>query len=221
MFLNVDIWELTKSQPHMKSFSVVYDCLHCCGITEKESTSQMALWFVNDHIIGKACFLRERDNEDQQKNVAETGHFPKTPKDLMVFSGVSSRTISSSCDLNHSGGSKFTPKHLLYTFRVMISPFLTDQKLCVILATDSHMYGRFGNPCVFWAYILTPYQSRSEPGIWPLTFRRRGWTQVRKGRKIQGNSIVEVDTFLSATESETNKMYLVYGIRISIFIIYF
>lgn len=43
LFLNVDTQKLTESQLHVKGFSVVYDSLHCCGVTERESTSQVEL----------------------------------------------------------------------------------------------------------------------------------------------------------------------------------
>lgn len=61
--------------------------------------------------------------------------------------------------------------------------------------------------CVFWhwqppfwgfrntsslPYNPNPSQSGLEPGISPLTFRRRGKYKVRKPKKIQGNSVVEV-----------------------------
>lgn len=202
----------------MKSFSVVYDSLHCCGVTEIESTSQVELWFVNDHVIEKPCFLRERTNEDQQK-WGRDWIFSKGLEGLDSIFWQELEDHHFSCTPNHTGDSMFQSKtYLLCTFRVMISPSLPDQKCCVFL-TATCIEGLEMH--VFLPYNPTPYQSRSEPGIWPLTFRRRGWTKFeRKGRKIQGNSVVKVDTSLSATESETKEMCWIYGLRISIFITY-
>lgn len=65
--LNVDSGTLIKSQLHIKGFSDVYDSLHCCGVTEREPTLQVALRLVNDHIIGKTCFLRKGPMKTSRK----------------------------------------------------------------------------------------------------------------------------------------------------------
>lgn len=121
--LNVDSWKLTKSQLPMKGFSVVYDFLHCCRVTERESTSPVALRLVNDHFIGKMCFLRERANEHQQKIVVEIGYFPQTLKDQIVFSGISGGMIISGYALDHPGGSVSPPANIcLQSYDLSLSP---------------------------------------------------------------------------------------------------
>lgn len=46
---------------------------HCYGITERESTSQVALWFVNEYVIKKDMLLEGKDPKRPNRNVAEIG----------------------------------------------------------------------------------------------------------------------------------------------------
>lgn len=111
----------------------------------------------------------------------------------------------------------FTPKHTFYVPSESWSPPLSQIK-SVVYFWQPHVGKVWKQLCVL-SYNPTPYQSRSEPGIRPLTFRRRSWKPVRKRRKENTRqSVVKVDISLSATESETKEMFWVYGLRISIFI---